>query len=352
MNDFREWLSDNLRYILLILGILAVVAALFFGVRALSAHYSASRNGQDFAEDSVLSTTDVPEGQSVASQVESIPTQSGVDVPENKGIVMMTDSPEEVLNLIKHYYGALQNKDVDTLRALVDTLSDADAASVTSAPNVTYSDITAYIASNKNNDFYVVYAYYHYLTEGADGTLPGLSQLSVARDEAGRAYIVTGTTDADKTAFIEEVNASDAAKAVITKVQKEYDQALAAIDQQKAQAEAEAQAQAEAEEKARQEAEAQARAEEEARIKAEEEARAAAEAAAAQAAYEAEHKETPARTTATCNVRESGSYDSRVLIYDLPAGTEVTVIGNTESGWRHIRVNGVEGYVGGKFIAY
>ena len=36
MDDFREWLSDNLRYFMLGFGILAVVLILFFGVRSVS----------------------------------------------------------------------------------------------------------------------------------------------------------------------------------------------------------------------------------------------------------------------------------------------------------------------------
>ena len=34
MDDFREWLSDNLRYFMLGGGILLVVLVLFFGIRA------------------------------------------------------------------------------------------------------------------------------------------------------------------------------------------------------------------------------------------------------------------------------------------------------------------------------
>ena len=36
MDNFREWLSDNLRYILLGAGVLVIIAGLFFGVRACS----------------------------------------------------------------------------------------------------------------------------------------------------------------------------------------------------------------------------------------------------------------------------------------------------------------------------
>ena len=36
LDNFREWLSDNLRYILLGLAILVVLVVLFFGIRHLS----------------------------------------------------------------------------------------------------------------------------------------------------------------------------------------------------------------------------------------------------------------------------------------------------------------------------
>ncbi|HIX29087.1 MAG TPA: SH3 domain-containing protein, partial [Candidatus Blautia stercoravium] len=36
LDNFREWLSDNLRYILLGLAILLVLVLLFFGVKALT----------------------------------------------------------------------------------------------------------------------------------------------------------------------------------------------------------------------------------------------------------------------------------------------------------------------------
>ncbi len=46
MDDFREWLSDNLRYFMLGFGILAVVLILFFGVRFISSKFRKSENNQ------------------------------------------------------------------------------------------------------------------------------------------------------------------------------------------------------------------------------------------------------------------------------------------------------------------
>ena len=36
MDDFREWLSDNLRYFMLGFGILALIVLIFFGIRLIS----------------------------------------------------------------------------------------------------------------------------------------------------------------------------------------------------------------------------------------------------------------------------------------------------------------------------
>lgn len=40
LDNFREWLSDNLRYILLGLAILLALVLLFFGVKALTGGFS------------------------------------------------------------------------------------------------------------------------------------------------------------------------------------------------------------------------------------------------------------------------------------------------------------------------
>nr|WP_288884945.1 hypothetical protein [uncultured Blautia sp.] len=39
LDNFREWLSDNLRYILLGLAILVVLVVLFFGIKALTGSF-------------------------------------------------------------------------------------------------------------------------------------------------------------------------------------------------------------------------------------------------------------------------------------------------------------------------
>ena len=45
-NPVREWISDNLRYIILIVAIIAIVAAVIFGVRVISSHLNSNEDQQ------------------------------------------------------------------------------------------------------------------------------------------------------------------------------------------------------------------------------------------------------------------------------------------------------------------
>ena len=47
MDNFREWLSDNLRYILLGLAVLLVVVIAFFAIRLISGGGSSKKQGGD-----------------------------------------------------------------------------------------------------------------------------------------------------------------------------------------------------------------------------------------------------------------------------------------------------------------
>ena len=51
----------------------------------------------------------------------------------------------------------------------------------------------------------------------------------------------------------------------------------------------------------------------------------------------------------SCNVRSGPGYDYGVT-GSIAAGEEVTVIGDIDNGWWHIKTDEIDGYVGGKFI--
>ena len=60
LDNFREWLSDNLRYILLGLAILVVLLVLFFGVRAVTGLVTSKEKGNTTEKTQVVDSKNPP----------------------------------------------------------------------------------------------------------------------------------------------------------------------------------------------------------------------------------------------------------------------------------------------------
>ena len=115
MDDFREWLSDNLRYIALILGILVVVLGIFFGVRAVVKR-------TDSPQTVDLATNSVPDTSQVTSAAAK-PTPTKVPEKEEGELVTKDGNLSDyavrsIAGVINTYYTALNTRSTDTVRAL------------------------------------------------------------------------------------------------------------------------------------------------------------------------------------------------------------------------------------------
>ena len=341
MDNFREWLSDNLRYILLILGIAVVLIGLFFGIRAISQAYAGKNSNSEMASDSVIEASSVISSKEETSEESE---SSSVQTEE----VFIANSNKDVTELMNSYYTALQNKDAASIKALVDTMTEQQSMDITSADTTTYSDIDVYTKNGMKDGEYIAYTTYTSKTDSQLTEMPGI----------GTNYIVTA---ADGSLKIQYSDYSDELKTFIEEAAKDEEVAAlnASVETSLAEAqEKESSAQAEAEEasaSAQAEAEAQAQAEAEVSNAAQAEVSQAAESSAessAETTVDPERVETPAYTIGTCNIRSGPGYEYGVIFEDMPAGSQITVIGDTASGWRHIRYGNIEGYCGGRFVAY
>lgn len=343
MNNFREWLSDNLRYILLILGIIVILVGAFFGIRALSGLYSKGTKSADISQDSIVSAAATPAPEAVNSTATSkaavtptatptatptptatsTPTPTPTAEPTPVGGALQENAVPEITQLVTTYYAALQNRDPDMMRTVVDSLSEADAVDIADAAQTVYTDLIVYTKQGADADSYIIYANYKYQNDGDSTSYPGLSQLYAKKSADGSYKITMGDYDSATSAYIDSVNSSEDVKALTEKVQTEYASAQAASEEAAAKAESDAAA-----------------------------AAAASDAAAAEAAQAAATAETPATILSMCNVRSGPGYEYGVIFTDLPAGTAVAVIGDTGAGWLHIRTGSVDGYVGGHFVGF
>jgi SH3-like domain-containing protein len=398
-NSFREWFSDNLRYILLIGAIFLVLAGLFFGVRAIS-----SGIGKKTVEaEAVTDSNGTGASTKSTATTETGKKSAGNAVSADHG-TLTENADKDVTKLVENYYAALSSQDLAKVRETTDTLPDEQAARISSS-KVTYDNIKVYSKNGPDENSRVVYVYYTYQGADQSAPVPGLSQLYVKNGTDGAWKIVYSPLPADEKDYIDSVTQDADVQALIDEVKKEYSEqqgTAAGTDQtSENKTEAEDSGDDEEEEEVREESEEDSKkkdgSDEEAvtvEFTEEEETdrlgtpadRAAEEETIDEETIdeetideetideetidedslleekyeeesgndEPEEEKPPVEWTAevnsSCNLRDGSSYESAV-VGTVTAGTEVTVLGDIIDGWWHIRTaDGVEGYIGGKFI--
>ena len=359
LDNFREWVSDNLRYIMLICAIAIVFIGIFFGVRAITGRMSAGNSG---AENTGAGTT-----------VTGIPAEeieSGIALVES-GVAQTENKIPEISGLVTTYYMALNSKNVESVRAISDNLTEQDVKDIEKS-ETEYSNIKSYVKQGpeKDDSSYVVYASYEYINPSLYVKHPGLSWLYVKRDDAGEYKIVVDASSDEKlTAYVNEISAEDDVKALVDEITEASKKADA--DEQAA---AEAAGTAEADTKdSEPTAESAAPSAEETK---QEDTAAAEETEQAPAAPEETEKEDEEENTdsddspsynnefpddgasehkavigATCNLRAGAGYNYKVVTV-LEQGTPITVIGEVSKGWYHVSCEAGEGYIGTRFVDF
>lgn len=403
-NSFMEWLSDNLRYILLIGAIFLVLAGLFFGVRAIS-----SGIGKKTAEAGSLSdNSGAGASTKSTSTTETGNKSAGTAVSADHG-TLTENADKDVTKLVEDYYAALSAQDLAKVRETTDTLPDEQAARISSS-KVTYDNVKVYSKNGPDENSRVVYVYYTYQGDDQSTPVPGLSQLYVKNGTDGTWKIVYSALPEDEKNYIDSVTQDADVQALIDEVKKEYGEKQGAeagttqASEQKTEDgnsgnnEEEEDASKEsgddskkkdssddepvavefseedeqdrlgtpddrdAEEETIDEETIDEESIDEEKIDEEtideesidEDSLLEEQSDEESGDDEPKEEEPPVEWTAevnsSCNLRDGSSYESAV-VGTVTAGTEVTVIGDIVDGWWHVRTaDGNEGYIGGKFI--
>ncbi|UWP58545.1 SH3 domain-containing protein [Ruminococcus gauvreauii] len=227
MDNFREWLSDNLRYILLGLSIILVLAVLFLGIKFISSKVSAqdeSSQTQQESQNESDEAADDKESEGTGDDPEPAVT------PEEETRLEKEAYPD-VNAVIQTYYTALGSKDIAGIKSVVDSLDATEEAKITKDQNIeSYGDVETYTIKGPEEGTYVVYACYSYKFNGIDTAVPGLSQLYVCTGDDGRLYIATQEQNAETQAYIQETMKESDVETLISKVQDEYESALESDD--------------------------------------------------------------------------------------------------------------------------
>ena len=216
MDDFREWLSDNLRYFMLGGAILIIVVVLFFSIRACSG----SNKGNSGDEQK---TTSENQGN-----VPSSPTSEGESDEKTEDANPMETADADITALIKSYYQALGEKDIATLKTLEDDFTPSDESKVTNLKDYIegYEVGDVYTKKGMTDDSYVVYACFSYICQGIETKAPALTQFYVYKNSDGNWVIDNGALqDSEISAYMEDQLSDSDVSALVTKVKNELDQA-------------------------------------------------------------------------------------------------------------------------------
>ena len=217
MDNFREWLSDNLRYFMLGGAILVIVVVLFFGVRAFMG------NGKgDSTNDTAKNQTTTDNDQ---GNVPSSPANDG-ETDGKKDANPMEKGNDEITSLIKSYYKALGDKDIATLRTLVDNLSPTDESKIANAQYIEgYEAGDIYTKKGLDDDSYVVYSCFYYICQGIDTKVPALAEFYVMKDADGN-WKIDGAAHDDNdeiTKYEVSLRQDDDVKELKATVKKQYE---------------------------------------------------------------------------------------------------------------------------------
>ena len=107
MDNFREWLSDNLRYFMLGGAILLIVAVLFFGVRACVG------SGKGTSDKEQNTVQDNSQGNDPSSPEDDGETNDGKKEEDTNPL---EEGSAEITALMKSYYQALGERDRKSTR--------------------------------------------------------------------------------------------------------------------------------------------------------------------------------------------------------------------------------------------
>ena len=270
-DKIREWISDNLRYMLLIGAILLIVAAVLLIVHLVSPKNDGKSSGGTVtssstgnnvpdkktqvkadskadSEDSTGISSDVSDSANDSSadasstdtasapDAEAEPTSepeaaddtSNTENTDNTAVSFAADNVPEVSTVLEQYYTALGARDINGLFAVTDNLTAEEQAQIEAESYVeSYGDVKAYTISGPSDGTYIAFVSSRCKYLGINQTLPMLSEYYLYTKEDGSLKIMDDTdSDAAVTEAMKAALENEEVKNLIEQVQNDYQNAL------------------------------------------------------------------------------------------------------------------------------
>ena len=219
MDNFREWLSDNLRYFMLGGAILVIVAVLFVGVRACVGSEKGTSDGEQ------TTAQDNDQGTDPSSPEDDGETNDGKKEEDTNPL---EEGSDEITALMKSYYQALGERDITTLRTLVSNLTPSDESRITNAKDYIegYQVDNVYAKKGLDENSYVVYTRGSLICKGIDTPAPSLWSSYVVKDSDNN-YKILGDLEQNKEVsdYMDSLKSDTDVQKLTSEVQAAYEQA-------------------------------------------------------------------------------------------------------------------------------
>ncbi len=316
MENFKEWISDNLRYILLGLGLILVLAVAIVGIRAISN----IATGRSSGSSGTPAQTEAPQTESAAPS--DVIVQDETDAPAQTGSTLVHNDAK-VLTTMTAYYEARTNGDTETLRKLNPSMDDQEEANILNSYVESYSDVSTYSREGLTPGSYVVYVSYKGKVRDIDTLVPSLNEYYLMTDETGGLYIADTEGDTQVEAFCTEAQNSAEVQNLISSVNNELDaakEADPALKEFMGQYDGSGASQ-----------------------------NSGGETESGETSDEGESTEIVALDS--CNVRSTPTTEEDNIIGSLYVGETAVKLGETDDGWTQIDYNGETAYVSSDFVA-
>lgn len=270
-DKIREWISDNLRYMLLIGAILLIVAAVLLIVHLVSPKNDGKSSGGTVtssstgnnvpdkktqvkadskadSEDSTGISSDVSDSANDSSadasstdtasapDAEAEPTSepeaaddtSNTENTDNTAVSFDADNVPEVSTVLEQYYTALGARNINGLFAVTDNLTAEEQAQIEAESDVeSYGDVKVYTISGPSDGTYIAFVSSRCKYLGINQTLPMLSEYYLYTTEDGGLKIMDDTdSDAAVTEAMKAALENEEVKNLIEQVQNDYQNAL------------------------------------------------------------------------------------------------------------------------------
>ena len=219
LNDLREWISDNLRYILFGLAIILLCVIGFCVVRLISGPSNRTTTEQNEAN---TVSTEVPDRTVNADQQSETPAV---------GTGSLVKDDAAILSLVRKFYTAAAAKDAATLSTIVTPWNEDVERATIHGDVESYNNLSTYSKKGLEDGTYVVFAYFDGKVVNIDTLVPSLSTLYLKPGDTGELMVYSGKdSDSLVSDYIKSISSDADVQALVKDVRQQYDAAIASND--------------------------------------------------------------------------------------------------------------------------